>query len=1190
MAEADWELSKENVQPLKQGRDISTLQEVLAQHECPSQISIQEQKLAFEAEIRFYSGNDPLDVWDRYIKWTEQMFPHGGTDSNLSALLERDLKLFLNNEQYYNDQRYLGHWLKFVDYCTDPLEIFDFLKSKGIGVSYAAFYIAWAERYEFLGNNKKAEAVLREGIQLEAEPLEKLQHYHRHFQSRVFKQVVASIAEGTDEDFVPETVQLQRTALGELKRSGRKKAMAPVNRVDNSERAQSQGLGLRVAPPQEQCGTFEVFNENRLGNQPVDQRSSTPGQWSTLPSTSAKENEIKPGTWNTSRIPQRSSIRSVPFSEALSASKPDFQLYEEESAHVETTTPRKIEPLFTPALSARKPCKEVNPLARVQVQNCKEEKKEVSMYSKDQIYAGLREFSFEELRAEEFKKRYKASIKEQEQKLMKLKQEEEELKQLNHIAQMRVKMLEEHRQLEAQQYKSDLQAQTPRSTFVLATQTQSIHTDEYVLSQISCSASLHPNFQNVAVANTVTCSGTIAGEFATESDLSEMKAEDPCREGLDQNTSRLKSVNLSHCTDTACMESGQPNVSVEIQNLSGNRSLQLVQPSPTVCTREALDAINDMFYAPVTCSQMSDEKQFEYLGAESSDCNNEDLEYEAQFMKCADKGHPNSVPALWPPLLGLLPAPIPFCIFDENADIENQENKPPANYLTTSDRWQLSGILVPSQRVLTEEACAAECDDLDGIEPLNEDHFVSSDYPNKTLGPYPENTCDFTRGAHLVSTPFHQNPLNDDQDSSIKQNSIDGSKNALCSLSLLKESLFDQRLHMKKLSPIQEASDEDGLSSAATTSSAVSSSSVGGLCTISDLNVFEKLELGQLNSCETFKNVNSSSDNPWDIEVRNQLLLSLAVPLSSLPEFHIQSGPIPTLEDGLELNLGSQTFNIKQAAEHEPHLVFYGTNPSLSLSKAIIKVDSHTVPWDFYINQQLKMRLGSQFNNYFSQNLSCYLYENGCVTVDQDKNCTTLQGLSQILKSVSEALVVFLTLDLLALVELMHTAEIVHGGIAPKTLFLVDWLNNSASVCPNRDCLVKLVDFTHSLDLRLQSDVAKFTGFPTVHSLHNKELLLECSSAYQVDRLGIANTVHFLLFGRHLDVCKEGSLWILSPTSYRMELLYKELWSSFFEKILNAGGAPTVSTLSDLRQTMREAIEPDYMALYTVAFMQSLTL
>ncbi|XP_069773227.1 mitotic checkpoint serine/threonine-protein kinase BUB1 beta isoform X2 [Narcine bancroftii] len=1102
MAEADWELSKENVQPLKQGRDVGTLKGVLAQHEGISQISIQEQKLAFEAEIRFYSGNDPLDVWDRYIKWTEQMFPHGGTDSNLSALLERSLELFLRNNRYYRDPRYLSHWLKFVDHCSDPLEVFDFLKSKGIGELHAAFYIAWAERYEILGNHRKAEAILQEGIQLRAEPLEKLQHHHRCFQSRIFKQVVDSINEGTNEELVAEPIQPQRTTLGDLKRCGPKKVLAPVNRIGSSLGSQSQRR--HVVSIREQ-GTFEVFNENQLCNESADHLRFSEGHQTKLPSTSAKENEIKPARWNTSGMSRHSSMQSVPFSAALSASKPDFKLYEEESAHVETMTPRKIEPLFTPVLSARKPSKEANPLTRVQIQNCKEEKTVISMYSKDRVYAGLREFSFEELRAEELKKKYKSANEEQEQKLLKLKKESEEMEQLICKTKMAIKEKQEYIKLEAQQDELDIQTQLPRNLCVLTAQSESC-TDKNA--DFSCSASLHPNFQNQAGDN-VAQSGTAAWELGAQLNATEIKVKDSWKDVSNQDEMTLKNLNLS-------------------------------------CDA---DVMNNLFHMPVACSQMDDENKPENLGTLSRVCNKNDLAYEALFMKNADRNDPSLVPKQMPSFSGLLPAQIPFKIF-ENAD-EDQENKLPADSLRTRP-LPLSEILIPCKHIQTEGTCASECDYLDEFVPINECHFESNDYSNKTLGPFPENTCDFTRGAQLVSTPFHQNPLNDDQNKSVKW-SCESTKNGLSSLSLFKESMRDQPLDLKVLSPIQEAN-EDGLSSATTTSSSGSSTSVGGHC---PMNVFEK----------------SEPDNPWDIEVRKQLLLSLEIPLSQLQEFHVQKGLVPTFEVGRELNLGSETFIIKQVVEHEECQVFYGSDTSLTTSKAIIKVYSHRVPWDFYINQQLKMRLGSEFNKYFSKNLSCYLFDNGCVTVDQDENSETLKDQFLMWESVPEVLIVYRTLNLLDLVEQLHTAEIVHGGISPETLFLGPWINTRTPMCPNGDNSVKLMDFAYSLDMRLQADVSSFTGFPTVHSIPNKQLPLECTSAYQIDLLGIADTVHVLLFGGHLDAFKKGSLWILSPTSYRLEFLFMKEWSIFFEKILNAGNEPSILTLNSLRQTMREAIE-----------------
>lgn len=72
-------------------------------------------------------------------------------------------------------------------------------------------------------------------------------------------------------------------------------------------------------------------------------------------------------------------------------------------------TPCKIEPSINHILSTRKPGKEEGDLLqRVQShQQESEEKKEKMMYCKEKIYAGVGEFSFEEIRAEVFRKKLK---------------------------------------------------------------------------------------------------------------------------------------------------------------------------------------------------------------------------------------------------------------------------------------------------------------------------------------------------------------------------------------------------------------------------------------------------------------------------------------------------------------------------------------------------------------------------------------------------------------------------------------------------------------------------------------------------------------------------------------------------------------------------------------------------------------
>lgn len=103
--EVEWELSKENIQPLRRGRNMSSLNRALSQlHDgdstainqqrqyelwptfllnCPFSVSSEQIQFfvimtfgfslrfsrAFESELRMYDGDDPLDVWHRYVKY-----------------------------------------------------------------------------------------------------------------------------------------------------------------------------------------------------------------------------------------------------------------------------------------------------------------------------------------------------------------------------------------------------------------------------------------------------------------------------------------------------------------------------------------------------------------------------------------------------------------------------------------------------------------------------------------------------------------------------------------------------------------------------------------------------------------------------------------------------------------------------------------------------------------------------------------------------------------------------------------------------------------------------------------------------------------------------------------------------------------------------------------------------------------
>lgn len=53
------------------------------------------------------------------------------------------------------------------------------MQAQGIGTMQASFYIAWAEEYEKRGNSRLADNMFQEGLKCGAEPLDKLQQFHK---------------------------------------------------------------------------------------------------------------------------------------------------------------------------------------------------------------------------------------------------------------------------------------------------------------------------------------------------------------------------------------------------------------------------------------------------------------------------------------------------------------------------------------------------------------------------------------------------------------------------------------------------------------------------------------------------------------------------------------------------------------------------------------------------------------------------------------------------------------------------------------------------------------------------------------------------------------------------------------------------------------------------------------------------
>ncbi|KAE8150963.1 checkpoint protein kinase [Aspergillus avenaceus] len=146
----------------------------------------------YETELEAVGeSDDPLDIYDRYVKWVLNAYPSSQAtpESGLLPLLERAVRSFLASPHYKNDPRYLRLWLHYIRFFSDsPRETFAFLARHHIGEGLALFYEEFAYWLEGAGRWTQADEIYRLGVDREARPVERLVRKYSEFQQRYEQQ------------------------------------------------------------------------------------------------------------------------------------------------------------------------------------------------------------------------------------------------------------------------------------------------------------------------------------------------------------------------------------------------------------------------------------------------------------------------------------------------------------------------------------------------------------------------------------------------------------------------------------------------------------------------------------------------------------------------------------------------------------------------------------------------------------------------------------------------------------------------------------------------------------------------------------------------------------------------------------------------------------------------------------------
>lgn len=185
MSGHEWEKSKENVLPLRTGRNVEALNKAL-QSTKEELEATRKQHMAAIAEAQNSRGqfaDDPLAPHVTFVKWAIENYPTGS--SVIADAIETPCRRYGKVEKYRDDNRLARLWIRYAEMRKDRLEVFEYMHKHRIGETCALVYEAWAMMLELERKHEHAEKIYRLGREKRAHPVERLAQREAEYYKRM---------------------------------------------------------------------------------------------------------------------------------------------------------------------------------------------------------------------------------------------------------------------------------------------------------------------------------------------------------------------------------------------------------------------------------------------------------------------------------------------------------------------------------------------------------------------------------------------------------------------------------------------------------------------------------------------------------------------------------------------------------------------------------------------------------------------------------------------------------------------------------------------------------------------------------------------------------------------------------------------------------------------------------------------
>lgn len=320
--------------------------------------------------------------------------------------------------------------------------------------------------------------------------------------------------------------------------------------------------------------------------------------------------------------------------------------------------------------------------------------------------------------------------------------------------------------------------------------------------------------------------------------------------------------------------------------------------------------------------------------------------------------------------------------------------------------------------------------------------------------------------------------------------------------------------------------------------------------------------------------------DPWDTELISSLLSGLSPPLATHPRCTAWQCNIPNITPKMTISMGKESLRVDCVlGEGAFATVYQATNPA-TLEKTVLKVQKPANPWEFYINTQLDARLRPDVRHLYSSMHSAHLFHNGSVLLGELHSYGTLLNAVNMYRTLSDKvmpqpLVMYFTVCILHMVELLHSIHIIHADIKPDNFLLGErFLENKRFDSESTDHGLVLVDLGQSIDMELFPAGTAFTAKCLTSGFQCTEMLSGKLWNYQTDYFGIAGTVYCMLFGTYMQVTNEGGMWKTNGVFRRNP--HSDLWLDLFHTLLNVPDCGSLPSLRSLRCRMNAVLQENY--------------